>query len=128
MFSKILHVQLNISIYANSSYDLSFNLYPLKAGWQDLPEFDVKYNTNNGNGSDDDQQNDDEQNYDLQNLVNRWMPKRVFILVSVEHCFLPNYAYINLFCVFISFSAYAKSYQIMIHKMAINSMCFFFIL
>lgn len=67
---------------------MSFNLYPLKAGWQNLPEFDVKYNNNSSSSSsgttdgDGDAHIDDEQNYELQNLVNRWMPKRVFILVS----------------------------------------------
>lgn len=72
-----LYFQLNISIYSQSSFDLSFNLYPLKAGWQELPEFEIKYNTQ------DDEQNE-EMNAELQSLVNRWMPKKVFILVSIQ--------------------------------------------
>lgn len=72
-----LNFQLNISIYSQSSFDLSFNLYPLKAGWQELPEFEIRYNN-----TQDDEQNV-ETNAELQSLVNRWMPKKVFILVSM---------------------------------------------
>ena len=35
--------QLNVSIFAYSSYDLLFNLCPLKAGWQPLPELELEY-------------------------------------------------------------------------------------
>uniref|UniRef100_A0A1Q3F724 Trafficking protein particle complex subunit 11 n=1 Tax=Culex tarsalis TaxID=7177 RepID=A0A1Q3F724_CULTA len=41
MFSG--HRQLNVTIFAFSSYDLLFNLYPLKAGWQPLPELQLEY-------------------------------------------------------------------------------------
>ncbi|XP_021696133.1 trafficking protein particle complex subunit 11 isoform X2 [Aedes aegypti] len=41
MFSG--HRQLNVTIFAFSSYDLLFNLYPLKAGWQPLPELQLSY-------------------------------------------------------------------------------------
>nr|XP_029726510.1 trafficking protein particle complex subunit 11 isoform X1 [Aedes albopictus] len=41
MFSG--HRQLNVTIFAFSSYDLLFNLYPLKAGWQPLPELQLDY-------------------------------------------------------------------------------------
>ncbi|EAA11770.4 AGAP006517-PA [Anopheles gambiae str. PEST] len=37
------HRQLNVSIFAYSSYDLLFNLCPLKAGWQPLPELELEY-------------------------------------------------------------------------------------
>uniref|UniRef100_A0A182PS03 Trafficking protein particle complex subunit 11 n=1 Tax=Anopheles epiroticus TaxID=199890 RepID=A0A182PS03_9DIPT len=37
------HRQLNVSIFAYSSYDLLFNLCPLKAGWQPLPELQLEY-------------------------------------------------------------------------------------
>lgn len=91
-FSYSLFVQLNISIYSYSSYDLSFNLYPLKAGWQDLPEFEIKYNTQHDETIAvptialvkplDVEDLDEMANLELQSLVTRWMPKRVFILVS----------------------------------------------
>ncbi|XP_062553378.1 trafficking protein particle complex subunit 11 isoform X2 [Armigeres subalbatus] len=41
MFSG--HRQLNVTIFAFSSYDLVYNLYPLKAGWQPLPELQLDY-------------------------------------------------------------------------------------
>ncbi|XP_053683190.1 trafficking protein particle complex subunit 11 [Sabethes cyaneus] len=41
MFSG--HKQLNVTIFAFSTYDLLFNLYPLKAGWQPLPELQLLY-------------------------------------------------------------------------------------
>ncbi|XP_050073443.1 trafficking protein particle complex subunit 11 [Anopheles maculipalpis] len=37
------HRQLNVSIFAYSTYDLLFNLCPLKAGWQPLPELQLEY-------------------------------------------------------------------------------------
>lgn len=77
--SIFLFHQLNISIYSQSSFDLSFNLYPLKAGWQELPEFEIRYN----NTQDQDDEQSVETNAELQSLVNRWMPKKVFILVSI---------------------------------------------
>ncbi|XP_058829687.1 trafficking protein particle complex subunit 11 isoform X2 [Topomyia yanbarensis] len=48
MFSG--HRQLNVTIFAFSTYDLLFNLYPLKAGWQPLPELQLEY-VNYGNVS-----------------------------------------------------------------------------
>ncbi|KAG4077438.1 hypothetical protein HA402_002865 [Bradysia odoriphaga] len=73
------NTQLNISIYSRSSFDLSFNLYPLKAGWQELPEFEIRYNN-----TPDDEPNVDA-NAELQSLVDRWMPKKVFILPMLRH-------------------------------------------
>uniref|UniRef100_A0A182Q4N5 Trafficking protein particle complex subunit 11 n=1 Tax=Anopheles farauti TaxID=69004 RepID=A0A182Q4N5_9DIPT len=37
------HRQLNVSIFSYSSYDLLFNLCPMKAGWQPLPELQLEY-------------------------------------------------------------------------------------
>ncbi|XP_053673204.1 trafficking protein particle complex subunit 11 [Anopheles nili] len=37
------HRQLNVTIFSYSSYDLLFNLCPLKAGWQPLPELQLEY-------------------------------------------------------------------------------------
>lgn len=56
-------------------------MYPLKAGWQQLPEFEIKYNTPEDVVP---ERRADEQlnNIELQKLVDRWMPKKVFILVS----------------------------------------------
>ncbi|XP_055529161.1 trafficking protein particle complex subunit 11 isoform X2 [Wyeomyia smithii] len=46
MFSG--HRQLNVTIFAFSTYDLLFNLYPLKAGWQPLPELQLEYINHSG--------------------------------------------------------------------------------
>lgn len=77
-------MQLNISLFAKSSYELHFNLYPLKAGWQQLPEFELKYNS-----SDDitieKRAEEQTNNLILQRLVQRWIPKRVFVLVNKRH-------------------------------------------
>lgn len=74
--------QFNISLFAQSTYKLEFNLYPLKAGWQNLPEFVVTFNTNEDSR---DRRNDEQQsNFELQRLVDRWMPKKVFILPMVK--------------------------------------------
>uniref|UniRef100_A0AAG5D5Q5 Trafficking protein particle complex subunit 11 n=1 Tax=Anopheles atroparvus TaxID=41427 RepID=A0AAG5D5Q5_ANOAO len=37
------HRQLNVTIFSYSSYDMLFNLCPLKAGWQMLPELQLEY-------------------------------------------------------------------------------------
>ncbi|XP_031630878.1 trafficking protein particle complex subunit 11 [Contarinia nasturtii] len=72
------HSQFNVSLFAQSTFNLEFNLYPLKAGWQNLPEFIITFNTNEEIR---DQQNN---NFELQNLVERWIPKKVFILPMVK--------------------------------------------
>lgn len=89
--------QLNVSIFARSTYELSFNLYPLKAGWQSLPEFEVKYNTQYDEKSSASAMAAEastttikpaaatmavEVNQELHHLTQRWMPKKVFVLVS----------------------------------------------
>lgn len=68
--------QFNISLFSNSTYSLEFNLYPLKAGWQNLPEFIIKYN--------DDERGKLGDDIEIEKLVNRWMPKKVFILPMVK--------------------------------------------
>lgn len=120
MFSG--HRQLNVTIFAFSSYDLLFNLYPLKAGWQPLPELQLEYVKHEGtiaavttkdaagqpgiatgsgkgtpvppstsgadsitglnSGEQGDTASQDVQaqlKAELDSLVNRWMPKMVFI-------------------------------------------------
>lgn len=97
-----------MSIFARSTFELSFNLYPLKAGWQSLPEFEVKYNTQYDEkhagtatiaatlpaltaaavtGSD---AVNVEVNQELHHLVQRWMPKKVFVLVSADSIAIAN--------------------------------------
>lgn len=102
--------QLNVSIFARSTFELSFNLYPLKAGWQSLPEFEVKYNTLYDEKSTAAATTATtvtatvpatttagetavsaaaaaaaaEVNQELQHLTQRWMPKKVFVLVSTR--------------------------------------------
>lgn len=69
--------QINISLFSHSTYDLSFNLYPLKLGWQNLPELILEYSTQFD-------KKDELQQSELNNLVKRWMPKSVFIHVSLN--------------------------------------------
>lgn len=78
-FNFLSSFQFNVSLFAQSTYNLEFNLYPLKAGWQNLPEFILKYNTREDIPGK--RQDDDLNNLELQSLVERWMPKKVFILV-----------------------------------------------
>lgn len=68
------HKQLDISIFAYSEKELVFNLYPLKVGWQNLPELNLEYNTVT------DPSRDESQNQLLSHLVQRSMPKKVFVL------------------------------------------------
>lgn len=101
-----LSFQLNVTIFAFSSYDLLFNLYPLKAGWQPLPELHLEYVNHHqlsatvaatakdgkvtpapSETSDQVDQAGNESHEaqlkaELDALVKRWMPKAVFIHVS----------------------------------------------
>ncbi|XP_058459958.1 trafficking protein particle complex subunit 11 isoform X2 [Malaya genurostris] len=107
MFSG--HRQLTVTIFAFSTYDLLFILYPLKAGWQPLPELQLEYVSHggttlsnqtgtqsggvvSGHGSGEisitqtgeaiEAANDSFENQlkaELDSLVKRWMPKTVFI-------------------------------------------------
>lgn len=66
---------------------MQFNLYPLKAGWQELPKLHLEYNCKNFNTQCDTESkhpDDVNQNVELINLVKRWMPKMVFIHVSAR--------------------------------------------
>lgn len=56
--------------------ELVYNLYPLQVGWQELPVLTLEYNTKA------DPQKNDSQNALLDELVQRALPKRVFVLVS----------------------------------------------
>lgn len=94
-----LYFQFNVSLFAQSTYNLEFNLYPLKAGWQNLPEFILKYNTKEDIPG---KRQDDQLNLELQSLVERWMPKKVFILVSIISAILTNNFYIILQIILLS--------------------------
>jgi trafficking protein particle complex subunit 11 len=65
-----------------SNYELYFNLYPLKAGWQQLPELHLEYSPQNEL-----EKREDVQQIELVNLVKRWLPKMVFIHVSTDYLF-----------------------------------------
>lgn len=49
--NRINRFQLNVTIFSYSSYDLLFNLCPLKAGWQLLPELQLEYQNFQGSSS-----------------------------------------------------------------------------
>lgn len=74
------NLQYNVSLFAQSTYNLEFNLYPLKAGWQNLPEFIIVSGSSNADNKGN-RLEDELSNVELQKLVERWMPKKVFILV-----------------------------------------------
>lgn len=57
--------------------ELVYNLYPLQVGWQELPVLSLEYNTKA------DPQKNDSQNALLDELVQRALPKRVFVLVRI---------------------------------------------
>lgn len=57
--------------------ELVYNLYPLYVGWQLLPELVIEYNTQA------DPNKDESQNSLLAELVERSMPKRIYVLVSI---------------------------------------------
>uniref|UniRef100_A0A1A9X0V6 Trafficking protein particle complex subunit 11 n=1 Tax=Glossina brevipalpis TaxID=37001 RepID=A0A1A9X0V6_9MUSC len=72
------HKQLDVSIFAFSEKELIFNLYPLVVGWHNLPQFVLEYNTQS------DPTKDEAQNNLLNELVQRSVPKKVFILPPLK--------------------------------------------
>ncbi|XP_052847820.1 trafficking protein particle complex subunit 11 [Drosophila gunungcola] len=72
------HKQLDISIMAYEEKELVYNLYPLQVGWQELPVLSLEYNTKA------DPQKNDSQNVLLDELVQRALPKRVFVLPPLK--------------------------------------------
>lgn len=97
MFLLHFYFQLNITVFSNSKFDLCFNLYPLKSNFQPLPELQLEYNTayetqSDENiltneirlGTDDSNKSVINQNQmDLNALIQRWMPKILFVHVSI---------------------------------------------
>ncbi|CAD7004746.1 unnamed protein product [Ceratitis capitata] len=72
------HKQLDISIYAYSEKELVYNLYPLCVGWVNLPELTLEYNTKA------DPSKNDSHNTVLSELVQRSIPKKVFVLPPLK--------------------------------------------
>ncbi|XP_054735288.1 trafficking protein particle complex subunit 11 [Anastrepha obliqua] len=72
------HKQLDVSIYAYSEKELVYNLYPLCVGWVNLPELTLEYNTKA------DPCKDDAHNNVLSELVQRSIPKKVFVLPPLK--------------------------------------------
>ncbi|XP_060652772.1 trafficking protein particle complex subunit 11 [Drosophila nasuta] len=72
------HKQLDVSIMAYDEKELVYNLYPLQVGWQELPVLTLEYNTKA------DPQKNDSQNVLLDELVQRALPKRVFVLPPLK--------------------------------------------
>uniref|UniRef100_A0A1L8D8B3 Trafficking protein particle complex subunit 11 n=1 Tax=Nyssomyia neivai TaxID=330878 RepID=A0A1L8D8B3_9DIPT len=72
MFSG--HRQLNVSIFSYATHDLIFILYPLKSGWQSIPQLFLKYLTGGSDGA-----KEEITQSELNLYVQRWMPKRVFV-------------------------------------------------
>ncbi|XP_014094230.3 trafficking protein particle complex subunit 11 isoform X1 [Bactrocera oleae] len=72
------HKQLDISIYAYSEKELVYNLYPLCVGWVNLPELTIEYNMKA------DPNKDDSHNNVLSELVQRSIPKKVFVLPPLK--------------------------------------------
>ncbi|XP_065360151.1 trafficking protein particle complex subunit 11 [Calliphora vicina] len=72
------HKQLDISIFAFGEKELVYNLYPLYVGWQSLPELTLSYNTQA------DPSKDETQNNLLGELVQRSIPKKVFVLPPLK--------------------------------------------
>ncbi|XP_055690590.1 trafficking protein particle complex subunit 11 [Lutzomyia longipalpis] len=72
MFSG--HRQLNVSIFSYATHDLIFILYPLKSGWQSIPQLFLKYLSGGSDGA-----KEEITQSELNLYVQRWMPKRVFV-------------------------------------------------
>ncbi|XP_023169489.1 trafficking protein particle complex subunit 11 isoform X2 [Drosophila hydei] len=72
------HKQLDVSIMAYDEKELVYNLYPLQVAWQELPVLTLEYNTKA------DPQKHDSQNALLDELVQRALPKRVFVLPPLK--------------------------------------------
>lgn len=82
------HRQVNVTILSNSEFDLLFNLYPLKANFQRLPELKLELFTSQDDSLKENviettQKPEISQNQlELNELLKRWLPKSVFVHVS----------------------------------------------
>lgn len=88
------HRQVNVTILSNSEFDLLFNLYPLKANFQRLPELKLELFTSQDDPPKESviettQKPEVSQNQlELNELLKRWLPKSVFVHVSSRQQFL----------------------------------------
>lgn len=90
---------MNITVFSHSQFDLCFNLYPLKSNFQPLPELQLEYDTafetqgdenvvaNDARlGTDDSNKSViTQKQLDLNSLIQRWMPKILFVHVSTPY-------------------------------------------
>lgn len=97
-------LQLNITVFSYSKFDLCFNLYPLKSNFQPLPELQLEYNTAYETQSDENilanetrlgtddscKSVTNQKQLELNGLIQRWMPKILFVHVSNIYMFLYN--------------------------------------
>jgi trafficking protein particle complex subunit 11 len=88
MFSG--HRQLNISIFSHSSFELTFNLYPLKSDWQKLPELKLDLISHHDDGSPTNVDPITSKQSELNELLRRWLPKAIFVHVS-KCCYITYY-------------------------------------
>lgn len=84
MFSG--HRQLNISIFSHSSFELTFNLYPLKSDWQKLPELKLDLISHQDDGSPTNLEPITPKQSEINELLRRWLPKAIFVHVSYVFC------------------------------------------
>lgn len=80
------HRQLNISIFSHSTFELTFNLYPLKSDWQKLPELKLDLITHHDDGSPTNVDPITPKQTELNELLRRWLPKTIFVHVSYVQC------------------------------------------
>ena len=85
------HKQLTLTIFPHSEYELTYNLYPLKANFQRLPElslevknyFDEEVISVSGGEKDAEASPQStelsKKQIELNELVERWLPKSIFI-------------------------------------------------
>lgn len=81
------HRHLNVTIFPNSSFELTYNLYPVKSDWQKLPELkleliiqqDEAQTTQPAAISGD---SITQRQSELNDLLRRWLPKAIFVHVS----------------------------------------------
>lgn len=84
------HRQVNITILSYSQFELSFNLYPLKANYQRLPELKLELAISSDEIGTKEQleaaQRADinQKQTELNELLSRWLPKSVFVHVSLK--------------------------------------------
>lgn len=85
------HRQVNVTILSHSQFDLTFNLYPLKSNFQRLPELKLEFVNSQDDGVATKENliesslkpEISQKQVELNELLKRWLPKAVFIHVSL---------------------------------------------